>query len=587
MKPNNLAYSYIRFSSAPQEWGDSERRQEQMAKDHCVKYGLVLSDKSFRDRGISAWKGKNRVNALGELLKTLQPGNTLLIEDNDRLSREDPLTAMNLLHSIVAKGVYVVTLRDGSTISKANFFDLSTFLPNIVKGALANQENEKKSYRSKESWKARRSEMMKGNHRSGKLPFWIKKENGKLSLVPEKAQIVRNIFNLSLNGRGINAILHNLNQNKIPSQGHRAIWIGSTIQRILHSPTVYGLFQPKTREGGRVVPTGEEIEKYYPAVVSKETFLAVQSKIEKRKNSFKGHCNPERVTNLVSGIAKCSKCGSSMVVTDKGRKKYLYCNQRLNNANCVGGGILYEPFEVILLECLGESLANSSCFENKSDTKDLQIKIDAKIQEVKETGKKLEKLADFVLEADAPQVLVQKMKVMEVEQDAMKREIEILQTALLDAQRLPDEYRLLMAAIAKGLKQIDKEKVVIDLNVKSEEVEWGEGPYRSTKLEMPRLAWNEYSQWLQKQISPALPTDRFVLREGFRSMVKKMVVDIAAQTTTTTWPNDKKVKFHLKRERHGNKGNTWFYRTANNDEDFGEWKMIDPARLPQPESRIA
>ena len=91
MQQSDLAYSYIRFSSPPQEWGDSERRQEQMAKDHCAKNGLTLSEKSFRDRGGSAWKGKNRSNALGELLKTLNTGDTLLIEDNDRLSREDPL----------------------------------------------------------------------------------------------------------------------------------------------------------------------------------------------------------------------------------------------------------------------------------------------------------------------------------------------------------------------------------------------------------------------------------------------------------------------------------------------------------------
>jgi DNA invertase Pin-like site-specific DNA recombinase len=92
MKQSDLAYSYISFSSPPQEWGDSERRKEQMAKDYCAKNGLTLSEKSFRDRGISAWKGKNRSNVLDELLKTLKTGDTLLIEDNDRLGREVPLS---------------------------------------------------------------------------------------------------------------------------------------------------------------------------------------------------------------------------------------------------------------------------------------------------------------------------------------------------------------------------------------------------------------------------------------------------------------------------------------------------------------
>lgn len=546
-----------------------------MAKDYCEKKGLVLSEKSFRDRGISAWKGKNRANALGELLQTLKPGNTLLIEDNDRLSREDPLTAMNLLHSIVAKGVFVVTLRDGCTISKANFFDLSTFLPNIVKGALANQENEKKSFRLKESWNARRSEMRQGKHRSGKLPFWVKKVDNKLVLISDKADIVRKIFELSMNGRGIHAILHYLVKNKIPPSGYCKKWVNSSLQRLLRSTSVFGVFQPMTHEGGKKRPIGEPIVDYYPAAISKETFLVVQGKIDKRKNTFKGPCNPERVTNLVSGIAKCSKCGSAMVVTDKARKRYLYCNQMQHNANCVSGGILYEVFEVILLECLQERLEVSGFFGNESNTKALQFKIDAKIQQLKETDLKLSKLADIVLESDAPQVLVQKMKAMEVKQVATRKEIEQLQATLLEAQRLPASYRQLMAEIDKWLQQDMRQNVTVEMNPTGKEPDWGTGPYRSTKVVYPRSYLTKVRQELKQQLGSELPADRFLLREGLRSMIKKMIVDIPTKTIVTTWPNDNTTTIQIKRENHGISGNTWFYRSVNNNDAMGDWKQLE------------
>jgi DNA invertase Pin-like site-specific DNA recombinase len=211
-------FSYLRFSSPRQEWGDSERRQENLAKDYCVKHGLTLSDKSFADRGISAWKGANRRGALGELLKLLKSGDYLLIEDNDRLSREDPLTAMNLLHSIVFKGVTVITLRDGNIITRENFFNLATFLPSIVKSALANEENKKKSMRIKESWISRRKSMATGEFIGGKIPFWIKKNvDGSLSIVEDRAKVIRHIFDLAYRGMGFRSIMHKLASNKVPT----------------------------------------------------------------------------------------------------------------------------------------------------------------------------------------------------------------------------------------------------------------------------------------------------------------------------------------------------------------------------------
>jgi hypothetical protein len=116
------AYSYVRFSTPEQEMGDSERRQIALAKSYCAKNGLRLSETAFAGRGVSAFHGKHRENgALGRLLKHVQPGEVLLIEDCDRWSREDPLDALTRLREEVRRGIEVVFLRTGVCVTNDNF----------------------------------------------------------------------------------------------------------------------------------------------------------------------------------------------------------------------------------------------------------------------------------------------------------------------------------------------------------------------------------------------------------------------------------------------------------------------------------
>ena len=89
-------FSYLRWSSEPQTWGDSERRQLAMAERWCEQRGLVLTDK-YRDSGVSAYHGRNRSSQLGELLKEARRGDYVLVEDNDRLSRQNWFEGMSLL----------------------------------------------------------------------------------------------------------------------------------------------------------------------------------------------------------------------------------------------------------------------------------------------------------------------------------------------------------------------------------------------------------------------------------------------------------------------------------------------------------
>jgi hypothetical protein len=67
-------------------------------------------------------------------------GDTVLIEDNDRFSRERPLDSLIALREIVSRGVEVAFLKTGVIVNKNNFDDPAVLFPNFFQSFLANQK---------------------------------------------------------------------------------------------------------------------------------------------------------------------------------------------------------------------------------------------------------------------------------------------------------------------------------------------------------------------------------------------------------------------------------------------------------------
>jgi hypothetical protein len=90
-----IAYSYVRFSTAEQGLGDSERRQIEDARRYAEQHGFFLDQSAaWVDRGVSGYRGKNISDgALGEFIRRVKSGkipkdSALLVENPDRISRQ-------------------------------------------------------------------------------------------------------------------------------------------------------------------------------------------------------------------------------------------------------------------------------------------------------------------------------------------------------------------------------------------------------------------------------------------------------------------------------------------------------------------
>src|SRR5689334_6873868 len=110
------AYSYLRFSTPEQIKGDSTKRQTELAQRYAERNGLQLDDSSYQDLGVSAFRGKHaRQGSLRHFLEAtmagqVEHGSYLLVENLDRISREEVWDAVLTLGSIIQEGITVVTL---------------------------------------------------------------------------------------------------------------------------------------------------------------------------------------------------------------------------------------------------------------------------------------------------------------------------------------------------------------------------------------------------------------------------------------------------------------------------------------------
>lgn len=425
------AYSYIRFSTPGQANGDSLRRQTEASTAYAQKKGLILDDAlDMQDLGLSAYKGVHRTHgALGVFLRLVEagkvsPGSILIVEDLDRLSRQEPLTALDQFSLLIHSGIRIVTLSNGIEYDRQSIREnpgqLYLTMGEIIR---AHQESELKSKRLKAVWKSKREDLQNGDSKrklTAKAPLWLKLSEDKTEFIqiPEAVQTIKRAFEMKLSGTGNVVIARILNQDPIawkpPISGRNKTggWRCAYITKILSYKAVIGEFQPckMTKQEGKKkqyvpMPEGKPISNYYPAIIDPDLFYAVQDHI-KQNSILPGNAGgrTKKAGNLFTYVIKCGRCKGAMHFINKGNTprggKYLYCDaSRRKLGTCNAKSIRYDEFERLIFDNF-EELNISEIMpgqdEAQAQVNDLRRRIDAGNAKARELAEQETNLIDSI-----------------------------------------------------------------------------------------------------------------------------------------------------------------------------------------------
>jgi DNA invertase Pin-like site-specific DNA recombinase len=342
------AYSYTRFSTPEQAKGDSTARQTLAAQRWAEQHGVELdAELTFRDEGVSAFDGDNvERGALGAFLQAVQcedvpRGSWLLVESLDRLSRQKPLRAATFMSTIIALGVTVVDLFDGAREYNTHALDSDStlLLTMIIRFIRANEESALKSARvaaaRKRAREAFASDEPLTKAYTKQLPAWLlwNDETKRIEPIPERADVVRKVFELADTGWGQHRIAGWLNEHvgEPWGRGKRkgARWHRSYVRKLLTNRAVVGTFTPHIIERDpntrrKVRKALDAINHRFPPIIEPELFERVSNQVG--VTAPRGRHAGMQTRSIFAGLLKCRHCGGTMIRISKGDYAYLVCS---------------------------------------------------------------------------------------------------------------------------------------------------------------------------------------------------------------------------------------------------------------------
>lgn len=439
MKPK--AYSYIRFSSEKQIQGHSLKRQSEAAEEYCKKHDLDLDNSSYRDLGISAFKGLNSTEGAlkafidacdsGKIIK----GSYLIVESLDRISRNKISDAFELLNSILKRGIVIVTLLDGKTYTQGSMDDLMQLMYSLMIMATAHEESAKKSERIGKAWANKRKlAIADGTPYTKKHASWLTIKNGRYEIIGDRANIVKRIFTMALSGHGKSSIARHLNDDEVPNwnkpkTNKQAMWHPSFIQKILVNKAVYGILTTPKFDN--------EVPDYYPTIVPQKDFLKAQEIREGNRLPTGKSINT--LSNIFTRMCICGACGFPMHYVNKSirskpetqNQKYLVCSRANNKGGCKYVSHRYQMLEKHIIYSLRD-MDYSKVF--KTDTKDYQGEIlekKDKLLQVKKENANITIGLDFGLPENSLAVIKSKLVELDKQIKGLNTDISNLKDKML------------------------------------------------------------------------------------------------------------------------------------------------------------
>ena len=463
-----VAYAYSRFSTMQQAAGNSKQRQQNFAANWPDASNYEI--KYLHDAGVSAYTGKNRtIGQFGVYLAMLRSGRlgpkpVLLVENLDRISREELETAQSLFLEIIGLGATIITLHNGKRYARG--MALVDIITALVEMDVAHQHSSKLSMRVKNAID-RRKALGGIIHNRASAPSWLALDPKRTIFVPiaKRVDIVKKIFDLALKGMGPVAIarfLNSTNEAVWSRRKNRPVgWRAQAVDNILHGRTVLGEFEG--REG------------YFgPGVISVDVWNAVNSTV-RRKAQGRGN-GVIRESNIFCGLLVSGIDGSNMIMRQSGVKNkvtglYGWNVYLVSNLTIVGKSSHRVRYDLVesrvlwLVRNLDPVMLTRARHGAQCDTRD---KVAESQQQVDTITKIINKVNKLIMYTDKkPQTLVQQLLVLEDELEVANQNLSAAKTeaakvvsvpVLPDDMSLPETRRAVRAEISQWCQKIEVRK---------------------------------------------------------------------------------------------------------------------------------
>ncbi len=424
------AFSYIRFSLPQQIKGDSLRRQTEKSVSLAKKQGWELDNTlDLRDLGVSGFRSANLKKKLGAFLQAIKdgrvkPGDVLIVESLDRLSRAQLDDAYELFRSILKTGVDIHTLEPEQHFDKTTLNDMIGLIIFLSVAFRAHEESKTKSVRIHQAWEAKRKRLLEhGERMTKKVPCWLDAETWKP--IPKKVAVVKRIFRMVIEGYGLNLIVQTLTKENVAPLGRAKMWNVGTIHKFLRGRAVLGEYQPRigSTATGQKKATDEPIKDYYPQIISEQDWYLTQEALRSRA-TVRGRTG-ESVTNLFRGLLR-GLDGEPFHLT----KKTTTC--MVSSAAVYGRGeylsFPYKPFENAFLDFYKE-LQSKDIMPDEPKNVDLDEEIAGCEAKLSYLARQVEDTQQLILDGVAVQSLSGTLQKLEQQQTDTRTKLDELQAA--------------------------------------------------------------------------------------------------------------------------------------------------------------
>jgi DNA invertase Pin-like site-specific DNA recombinase len=360
MSKNNAALVYCRVSSGLLAEGTSLESQRDACVEYAIKLGYMVSsvyEEVFSGAELFARPKLSLARA------DIRAGKVraVIAYSIDRLTRSEAHLAI-LIDECSRAGCRLIFVTGDSSAAEAYAADLER------------QNIRERTSRGRRAKLLRGSVVFPGSNLYGYRPDHAA---GVYRVEESEAHIVRRIFAMCSQGRGMHSIASTFNREGIPSPKSDkwvgARWSSGTVSMILNSRSYMGeevCWKTKRGEGQRdfVRPESEWVrlpDGVRPAIISEELWEACQQNIHARAARMR---NNRYYPTLLRGHIFCAECGATMIRSYFKRGKYEYLKYRCGSrwrpfdTGCRGEAVsldavtqwAWEKVKETLLDCGGE-----------------------------------------------------------------------------------------------------------------------------------------------------------------------------------------------------------------------------------------